>query len=60
MKERAFDFKPFDPERLRQVVGEALEVSRRMRAPAVIAEADPDPRRGRHHRRHLSILRLLP
>ena len=45
MKEGAFDylFKPFDPERLRQVVGEALEVSRRMRTPAVIAEADPDP-----------------
>jgi DNA-binding NtrC family response regulator len=45
MKEGAFDyvFKPFDPERLRQVVGEALEVSRRMRAPAVIAEADLDP-----------------
>ena len=44
MKEGAFDylFKPFDPERLRQVVGEALEVSRRMRA-AVIAEADLDP-----------------
>ena len=45
MKEGAFDylFKPFDPERLRQVIGEALEVSRRMRTPAVIAEADPDP-----------------
>jgi len=45
MKEGAFDylFKPFDPERLRQLVGEALEVSRQMRAPAVIVEADPDP-----------------
>ena len=45
MKEGAFDyhFTPFDPERLRQVVGVALEVSRRMSAPAVIAEADPDP-----------------
>ena len=36
-------FKAFDPEGLWRVVGEALEVSRRMRAPAVIAEADPDP-----------------
>lgn len=45
MKEGAFDylFKPFDPERLRQVLGEALEVARQMRAPAVITEADPDP-----------------
>jgi DNA-binding NtrC family response regulator len=45
MKEGAFDylFKPFDPGRLRQLIGEALEVSRRMRTPAVIAEADPDP-----------------
>jgi two-component system nitrogen regulation response regulator GlnG len=45
MKEGAFDylFKPLDPERLRQVVGEALAVSRQMRMPAVIAEADSDP-----------------
>jgi two-component system nitrogen regulation response regulator GlnG len=45
MKEGAFDylFKPFDPERLRQVVGAALAVSRQMRTPAVIAEADSDP-----------------
>src|SRR5262249_40981477 len=45
MKEGAFDylFKPFDPESLRQVVREALEVSRQMRSPAVIAKADPDP-----------------
>jgi DNA-binding NtrC family response regulator len=45
MKEGAFDylFKPFDPERLRQVVGEAVVVSRRMRTPAIIAESDPDP-----------------
>jgi two-component system nitrogen regulation response regulator GlnG len=45
MKEGAFDylFKPCDPERLRQVVGEAAEVSRRMRTPAVIAESAPDP-----------------
>jgi DNA-binding NtrC family response regulator len=44
MKEGALDylFKAFDPEGLWRVVGEALEVSRRMRAPAVIAEADPD------------------
>jgi DNA-binding NtrC family response regulator len=61
MKEGAFDylFKPFDPERLRQVVGEALEVSCRMR-PGRNRRRGPGPRRGRHHRRHLSILRLLP
>ena len=45
VKQGAFDylFKPLDPERLRQVIGDALEMSRRMRAPAVIAEGDPDP-----------------
>jgi two-component system nitrogen regulation response regulator GlnG len=45
MKEGAYDylFKPLDPHRLRQVVGEALEVARRMREPAVVAETDPDP-----------------
>jgi two-component system nitrogen regulation response regulator GlnG len=45
MKEGAYDylFKPLDPPRLRQVVGEALEVARRMRQPAVVAETAPDP-----------------
>jgi two-component system nitrogen regulation response regulator GlnG len=45
MKEGAYDylFKPLDPHQLRQVVGEALEVARRMQKPAVVAEAAPDP-----------------
>src|SRR6202790_5257552 len=45
MKQGAYDylFKPIDPHRLRQVVGEALEVARRMRQPAVVAETAPDP-----------------
>ena len=45
MKEGAYDylFKPLDPHQLRQVVGEALEVARRMRQPAVVAESAPDP-----------------
>jgi two-component system nitrogen regulation response regulator GlnG len=45
MKQGAYDylFKPLDPHRLRQVVGEALEVSRRMRQPAVVAETASDP-----------------
>jgi two-component system nitrogen regulation response regulator GlnG len=45
MKEGAYDylFKPLDPQRLRRVVGEALEVARRMRQPAVVAECAPDP-----------------
>ena len=45
MKEGAYDylFKPLDVAELRRVVGEALEVGRRMRAPAVIAESAPDP-----------------
>jgi two-component system nitrogen regulation response regulator GlnG len=45
MKQGAYDylFKPLDPHRLRQVVGEALEVARRMRQPAVVAETAPDP-----------------
>jgi DNA-binding NtrC family response regulator len=46
MKQGAYDylFKPLDLDHLRRVVGEALEVARRMRAPAVVAEtlADPD------------------
>src|SRR4051794_18368464 len=45
MKEGAYDylFKPLDPQSLRQVIGEALEVARRMREPAVVAETAPDP-----------------
>jgi two-component system nitrogen regulation response regulator GlnG len=45
MKQGAYDylFKPLDLHQLRRVVGEALEVARRMREPAVLAEAAPDP-----------------
>jgi two-component system nitrogen regulation response regulator GlnG len=44
MKEGAYDylFKPLDPHQLRRVVGETLEVGRRMREPAVVAESAPD------------------
>jgi two-component system nitrogen regulation response regulator GlnG len=46
MKQGAFDylFKPLDLQQLRRVVDEALEVGRRMRAPAVVTEtlADSD------------------
>src|SRR5437868_724302 len=44
MKQGAYDylFKPLDLHQLRRVVGEALEVARRMRAPAVFAESTPD------------------
>src|SRR6516162_3148496 len=45
VKQGAYDylFKPLDPQQLRRVVGEALEVARRMRTPAVVAETAPDP-----------------
>jgi two-component system nitrogen regulation response regulator GlnG len=45
MRQGAYDylFKPLDPHNLRRVVGEALEVVRRMRQPAVVAETAPDP-----------------
>src|SRR5205807_306376 len=45
MKQGAYDylFKPLDLHQLRRVVGEALEVARRMREPAVIAESTADP-----------------
>jgi two-component system nitrogen regulation response regulator GlnG len=46
MKQGAYDylFKPLDLDQLRRVVGEALDVARRMREPAVLAdEADPGP-----------------
>ncbi len=44
MKQGAYDylFKPLDLNQLRKVVGEALEVARRMREPAVIAEGAAD------------------
>ncbi len=44
MKRGAFDylFKPLDPAQLRRVVGEAVEVARRMREPAVLPESLPD------------------
>src|SRR5207302_8848026 len=35
--------KPLDPHQLRRVVGEALEVARRMREPAMVAETAADP-----------------
>jgi two-component system nitrogen regulation response regulator GlnG len=45
MKQGAYDylFKPLDLEQLRRVVGEAVDVARRMRQPAVVAETAPDP-----------------
>src|SRR6202166_4639299 len=44
MKQGAYDylFKPLDLHQLRRVVGEALEVARRMREPAVLADTTPD------------------
>jgi DNA-binding NtrC family response regulator len=44
MKRGAFDylFKPLDPAQLRRVVGEAIEVARRMREPTVLAESPPE------------------
>jgi two-component system nitrogen regulation response regulator GlnG len=44
MKEGAFDylFKPVDLEQLKRVLGQALEVSRLVRQPAVIVETLPD------------------
>ncbi len=44
MKQGAYDylFKPLDLHQLRRVAGEALEVARRMREPAVLADTAPD------------------
>jgi two-component system nitrogen regulation response regulator GlnG len=44
MKEGAFDylFKPLDLQDLRRVIGEALDVGRRMREPAVLVDSAPD------------------
>src|SRR5437868_11923609 len=43
-KQGAYDYlsKPLDLHQMRRVVGEALEVARRMREPAVLPEAAPD------------------
>ncbi len=45
MRQGAYDylFKPLDLRELRRVVNEALEVGRRMRRPAAVAETPPDP-----------------
>src|SRR5271163_1252168 len=45
MKHGAYDylFKPLGQHQLRRVVDEALEVARRMRQPAIVAEVPPDP-----------------
>src|SRR5262249_26236787 len=45
MKQGAYDylFKPLDLHQLRRVVGEAVEVARRMREPAVLVETAPAP-----------------
>jgi DNA-binding NtrC family response regulator len=45
MKQGAYDylFKPLDPHQLRRVVSEALEVARRMREPAILAQTAADP-----------------
>ena len=44
MQQGAYDylFKPLDLQQLQQVVGEALELARRMHEPAVVAETLPD------------------
>src|SRR5438128_6252227 len=45
MKQGAYDylFKPLDLRQLQRVVGEALEVARQMREPAVVADTGADP-----------------
>ena len=45
MQQGAYDylFKPLDLRQLQHVVGEALEVARRMHVPAVMSETAPDP-----------------
>ena len=45
MKRGAYDylFKPLDPDELRRVGDGALEVARRMQAPAMVAKPQPDP-----------------
>jgi DNA-binding NtrC family response regulator len=48
MKQGAFDylFKPLDTQQLRRVVGQALELSRLAREPALVSETPPDEDRG--------------
>ena len=48
MKQGAYDylFKPLDTQHLRRVVGQALELSRLIREPAVVAESPPEEERG--------------
>jgi two-component system nitrogen regulation response regulator GlnG len=48
MQQGAYDylFKPLDPQQLRRVVGQALELARLTREPAVVAEALPGDDRG--------------
>ena len=48
MKEGAYDYltKPLDAEHLRRVVGQALELSRVSREPAVVAVSNPEEERG--------------
>ncbi len=48
MKEGAYDYliKPLDTQHLRRVVGQALELSRLIREPAVVAESPPEEERG--------------
>jgi DNA-binding NtrC family response regulator len=48
MKQGAYDYliKPLDTQHLRRVVGEALELSRLSREPAVVSESPPEEERG--------------
>ncbi len=48
MQQGAYDylFKPLDPQQLRRVVSQALQLTRLMREPAVVAETLPDDDRG--------------
>jgi DNA-binding NtrC family response regulator len=48
MKEGAYDYliKPLDTQQLRRVVGQALELSRLSREPAVVAESPPEEENG--------------
>ncbi len=48
MKQGAYDYliKPLDTQHLRRVVGQALELSRLCREPAIVAESPPEEERG--------------
>jgi DNA-binding NtrC family response regulator len=48
MKQGAYDYliKPLDTQQLRRVVGQALELSRLIREPAVVAESPPEEEHG--------------